>query len=112
MLKAAEDADGDLVVRAYETAGRAARAAIELPLVGRTIEAEFGPAEIKTFRVPRASDADVVETDLLEWPDEPPSQPAAEEQPREAEAAPVGAPADTAPVEGPAVEPRHRRDER
>jgi alpha-mannosidase len=38
-----------------------------LPLVDRTIEAEFGPAEIKTFRVPRDSGGAVVETDLLEW---------------------------------------------
>jgi alpha-mannosidase len=56
-----------LVVRAYETEGRPARATIELPLVGRTIEAELGPAEVKTFRVARDSDAPVRETNLLEW---------------------------------------------
>ncbi len=66
VVKGAEDG-GALVVRAYESAGRAARATIELPLVGRTIEADFGPAEIKTFRVPRDSAAPVVETNLLEW---------------------------------------------
>ena len=53
VLKAAEDGDGDLVVRAYESAGRPARARIELPLVERTIETDFGPGEIKTFKVPR-----------------------------------------------------------
>src|SRR5207244_10258914 len=53
VLKAAEDGDGSLVVRAYETAGRAARATIELPLVGRTLEAGRGPAGIQTFGAPR-----------------------------------------------------------
>ena len=41
--------------------------AIELPLVGRTIEADFGAHEIKTFRVPRDPGEPVVETNLLEW---------------------------------------------
>jgi alpha-mannosidase len=67
VLKAAEDGDGALVVRAYESAGRPARAAIELPLVERTIEAEFGAHEIKTFRVPRDPELPVSETSLLEW---------------------------------------------
>jgi alpha-mannosidase len=66
-LKAAEDGDGSLVVRAYATTGRPARATIELPLVERTIEAEFGAHEIKTFRVPRDLEAPVAETSLLEW---------------------------------------------
>ena len=67
VLKAAEDGDGSLVVRGYETSGRAARATLELPLVERTIEAEFGPHEIKTFRVPRDPEAPIAETNLLEW---------------------------------------------
>jgi alpha-mannosidase len=67
VIKAAEDGDGSLIVRAYETAGRPARATIELPLVDRTIEAEFGPHEIKTFKVPRDPEAAVAETNLLEW---------------------------------------------
>jgi len=66
VLKLAEDGSGDLVVRAYESAGRAGRATIELPLVERTIETELGPAEIKTFRVPRDPAAEVEETGLLE----------------------------------------------
>ena len=67
VLKAAEDADGALVVRAYETAGRPARATIHLPLVERTIEADFGANELKTFKVPRDPAAAVAETSLLEW---------------------------------------------
>jgi alpha-mannosidase len=68
VVKGAEDADGSVVVRAYESTGRAAEASIELPLLGRTIEAHFDASELKTFRVPRDPGAPVVETDLLEWP--------------------------------------------
>jgi alpha-mannosidase len=50
--------DGGTVLRAYETAGRAARARLEL--LGDVVEADFGPHEIKTFR-------DGVEVNLLEW---------------------------------------------
>jgi alpha-mannosidase len=67
VLKAAEGGDGALVVRACESAGRGGRATIELPLVERTIEAEFGAHEIKTFRVPRDPEEPVAETSLLEW---------------------------------------------
>ncbi|MBA2384029.1 MAG: alpha-mannosidase [Actinobacteria bacterium] len=67
VVKGAEDADGSLVVRAYESAGRPARASLALPLLDRTIEADFGPHEIKTFRVPRDPAAPVAETNLLEW---------------------------------------------
>ncbi|MCT2584333.1 alpha-mannosidase [Actinophytocola gossypii] len=67
VLKAAEDAEGAdaLVVRAYETAGRGGEATVEV--LGRTVTATFGPAEIKTFLVPRDHDQPVVETDLIEW---------------------------------------------
>jgi alpha-mannosidase len=67
VLKAAEDGEGSLIVRAYESAGRPARATIELPLVERTLEAQFGAHEIKTFKVPRDPEAAVAETSLLEW---------------------------------------------
>jgi alpha-mannosidase len=50
--------DGGTVLRAYETAGRRARARLEV--LGRVVEADFGPHEIKTF-------VDGRETDLLEW---------------------------------------------
>jgi alpha-mannosidase len=66
VVKGEEDGDA-LILRAYESAGRAARATVALPLVERTIEAEFGRAEIKTFRVPRDPASPVVETNLLEW---------------------------------------------
>ncbi|MFC7406203.1 alpha-mannosidase [Georgenia alba] len=76
-VKGAEDdgEDGpDLVVRAVETTGRPARGHLELPVVGRTLEADFGPSQIRTFRIPRDPARPVVEVDLVEWPlDEPPA---------------------------------------
>ncbi len=68
VLKLTEDPGDDLVVRAYESAGRPARADIDLPLAGRRITATFGPCEIRTFRVPRDPELPVIETDLLERP--------------------------------------------
>jgi alpha-mannosidase len=72
-LKGSEDDDAggspgdvDLVVRAVETTGRAAHARIELPLLDRVVEADFGPHQIRTFRVPRDG-GDVREVDLVEW---------------------------------------------
>lgn len=65
VLKIAEDGQDALVVRAYETAGRAVDATIEV--LGRTVAASFGPSEIKTFLVPRDPSAPVVETDMIEW---------------------------------------------
>jgi alpha-mannosidase len=67
VVKGAEDADGSIIVRAFESAGVASHATIELPFLGRTIDADFGPAEIKTFRVPPDPSDPVVETNLLEW---------------------------------------------
>ncbi|WP_049572121.1 alpha-mannosidase [Streptomyces sp. SBT349] len=69
VVKEDEDRSGDLVVRAYESAGRATSARIALTMLGgRVIEAAFGPCEIKTFRVPRDPQRPVTETDLLERP--------------------------------------------
>ncbi|MFI7675746.1 alpha-mannosidase [Actinophytocola sp. NPDC049390] len=65
VLKVAEDGPDALVVRAYETAGRACEATIEV--LGRPVTASFGPAEIKTFLVPRDGEAPVAETDMIEW---------------------------------------------
>ena len=42
------------------------RARIELSLLGRAIEADFGPSQIRTFRVPAGGGA-ISETDLIEW---------------------------------------------
>ena len=61
VLKRAEDRDG-LVVRAYETAGRAAH--VTLRVLDRELEADFGPHEIKTLHL---SDDGVREVNLLEW---------------------------------------------
>ncbi len=69
VLKQAEDGDG-LVLRAFETSGAAIRASIRLPKLGRVIEADFGANEIKTFLIPRYAAREVIETNLLEWPNE------------------------------------------
>ena len=67
VLKRAEEGDGT-ILRAFETSGNRTRATIRLPAWQRTITAEFGPCEIKTFRVPHDPNAAVVETDLIERP--------------------------------------------
>jgi alpha-mannosidase len=56
----------DLIVRAVECTGGAVQARIELPMVGRAITADFGPHQIRTFRVPW-SGGEVHEVDLIEW---------------------------------------------
>lgn len=66
-LKPAED-PGAIVLRCHETEGRACRARISLPHWDRVIEADFGPSEIKTFRIPDDAGEPVTETNLLEWP--------------------------------------------
>ena len=53
-----------LVLRAHETSGRGAEARIEMPRWGVAVETDFGPGELKTFRV--EPDGSVAETDLLE----------------------------------------------
>lgn len=67
-VKGTEDgtATPDLIVRAVETTGRPGRARIELPMLGRVIEADFGPSQIRTFRVP-VDEGDIREVDLVEW---------------------------------------------
>lgn len=67
VLKEAEDGAG-YVIRGYETAGVAATATIELPMLDRTITATFAPHEIKTLRVPADAAQPVVQADLLERP--------------------------------------------
>ena len=70
VCKQAEDA-GDLIVRAYEAAGRAARGTIRLPFAAVEWAAEFEPHQIKTWRV-GAQPGGVTEVDLLERPREKP----------------------------------------
>jgi alpha-mannosidase len=66
-LKGSEDDDA-LIVRAVETTGQTVTARLRLPLAGRLVEAEFGPNQIRTFRVPIRIDQPVTEVDLIEWP--------------------------------------------
>jgi alpha-mannosidase len=56
VVKQAEDSD-DLIVRCYETAGRATTATVNLGLLHRQWTGSFHPLEIKTLRVPRAGGA-------------------------------------------------------
>ncbi|MGI6148324.1 MAG: alpha-mannosidase [Limnochordia bacterium] len=67
VLKKAEDG-GDLILRCWEAWGRAVEAEIELPWWQRVIRAQFGPYEIKTFRVRQDCTQPIVETNLLEEP--------------------------------------------
>jgi alpha-mannosidase len=69
VLKKSEDGDG-IVLRAFETTGVTARARIHLPKLDRLIETDFGPNEIKTFLIPRDPAKTIIETNLLEWPNE------------------------------------------
>jgi alpha-mannosidase len=68
----------DLIVRAVETTGRAATARIDAPLLGRSFSAEFGPHQIRTFRLP-AGGGPIREVDLIEW--DLPDQPTIEDEP-------------------------------
>ena len=63
-IKLAEDGSGDVIVRAYETAKIATRAA--LCVLDRVVEADFGACEIKTFRISPDASKPIVETNLLE----------------------------------------------
>jgi alpha-mannosidase len=60
VLKGAEDGDG-VVVRAYESEGRAA--SVTIRVLDRELEAEFGPHEIKTFHL----GDEIREVNQLEW---------------------------------------------
>jgi alpha-mannosidase len=71
-VKGSEDASDDdptgaeLIIRAVETRGESAHARIALPVVDRVLEADFGPFQIRTFRVPTDHDRPIVPVDLLE----------------------------------------------
>ncbi len=66
VVKQAEDG-GALIVRAYETCGLAATdVAIRLPLLGVSWRSDFGPGQIRTWRVWPGSEPAVQEVDLLE----------------------------------------------
>jgi alpha-mannosidase len=66
VVKQAEDGD-DLILRAHNTTGQGSYTTIHLNAWRRAIQSEFGPAEIKTFRVPASLAHAAVENNLLEW---------------------------------------------
>jgi alpha-mannosidase len=63
--KKAEDND-DMIIRCIETSKKPTDTVIYLPKWDRRIAAHFGPAEIKTFRIPRDPSLPLTETNLLE----------------------------------------------
>lgn len=72
-LKGTEDAcdapgGADVVVRAIETRGEPSRSRIQLPMLGRTIEEDFGASQLRTFVVPSNPNEPVREVDLTERP--------------------------------------------
>ncbi len=67
VCKKAEDADA-LIVRAYESVGRAAEASFEMPLLGVRWQASLGAGEIRTWRVTLDKPPHIEEVDLLERP--------------------------------------------
>lgn len=68
VVKCSEDDPDSLVVRAYESHGRPARASLQIPARDRSFEADFGAHQIRTFLVPLDPALPVTETDLLERP--------------------------------------------
>jgi alpha-mannosidase len=64
-VKQAEDGN-DLIIRCYETAGRATKASLDLGLVHRHWTGEFHPLEIKTLRVPLTAAGNIREVNALE----------------------------------------------
>jgi alpha-mannosidase len=71
-VKGGEDAPeddltgADLIIRAVETRGEQGRVRIDLPVIDRVLEDDFGPYQIRTFRVPMDPALPVVPLDLLE----------------------------------------------
>ena len=65
-LKLAEDGSGDVILRLFETAGKAAEADVKLSWLSRELHASFAPHEIKTFRIPEQAEKPIMETNLLE----------------------------------------------
>ncbi len=65
VCKKAEDADA-LIVRAYESTGKACSVQVEMPLLGIRWEAQMGACEIKTWRVTPGTPPTIEEVNLLE----------------------------------------------
>ncbi len=64
-LKQSEDGN-DLIIRCYETDGRATKATLDLGLVHRKWTGSFHPLEIKTLRVPVTGAGSIREVNVLE----------------------------------------------
>ncbi|MBS1815235.1 MAG: alpha-mannosidase [Acidobacteria bacterium] len=63
-VKRSEDGD-DIIIRSYETAGRATNATLDLKFAGKQWHGNFHPFEIKTLRVAKGSGA-ITEVNALE----------------------------------------------
>ena len=64
VVKEAEDGSGDIILRAYEAAGRNTSAECKIPSLGREFTLSFTPFEIKTMRLSEGKE--VVCTNMLE----------------------------------------------
>ena len=64
-FKLAEDGQG-WIVRAYESAGRATAGRVDLPVLERSIEADWGAFEVKTFYLVRDAAQPAQEVNFLE----------------------------------------------
>lgn len=56
------------MVRLVESTGRPSPVRVDLPMVGRVLEAELGAHQLRTFRVPWDPARPVVDVDLVERP--------------------------------------------
>ena len=57
VVKEAEDGSGDIILRAYEAAGRNTSAECTIPSLGREFTLSFTPFEIKTVRLSQGKEA-------------------------------------------------------
>ncbi|MFW6381518.1 MAG: glycosyl hydrolase-related protein, partial [Bacillota bacterium] len=65
VLKIAEDSD-DIILRGFETDGKAVTARIKLTLLNRELDVDFKPFQIKTLRIPVSGEEQPEEVNLLE----------------------------------------------
>lgn len=72
-IKGSEDpgasGETDLIVRAYESTGSTGTTTVTLDpkMAGRRLRAEFGPHQVRTFKVPADPSLPISEVDLVEW---------------------------------------------
>jgi alpha-mannosidase len=68
VLKQSEDTDG-LILRCYETAGRAEHVNIVLKILDRSFSVDMKPCEIKTLLIPLNQSGEVKEVNMIEYED-------------------------------------------